>query len=73
MNMHDTGPVLDVAAMNVIVALALLFAVTFFTVWAISPRLRAWIEKPNCRFQKDAQRYDETLRSIIRMKGRKTR
>jgi hypothetical protein len=40
--------------------------------WAISPRLRAWIEKPNRRFQKDAQLYDETLRSIIGMKGRNT-
>jgi hypothetical protein len=68
MNMHDTGLMPELTAMNIIVALALLFAIMFFAVWAISPRLRAWIEKPNHRFQEDARLYDETLRS---MKGGK--
>ncbi len=48
--------------MNVIVALALLSALGFSVAWAVSPRLRAWIEHPNCRFQKDAQAYDESLK-----------
>jgi hypothetical protein len=47
---------------NAIVALALLFAVGFLVAWAVSPRLRAWIEKPNYQFQKNARTYDETLR-----------
>jgi hypothetical protein len=53
--------VVDVTAMNVIVGLALLFAVGFFAAWAVSPRLRAWIEKPNYRFQEDARAYDKDL------------
>jgi hypothetical protein len=52
---------LDATAMNVIVALALFFAVVFVLVWSVSPRLRAWIEAPNYRFQKNARRYDEDL------------
>jgi uncharacterized membrane protein YciS (DUF1049 family) len=47
--------------MNVIVALALLFAVVFVVAWSVSPRLRARIEVPNYRFQKNARRYDENL------------
>jgi len=54
-------PVADVTAMNLIVALALLFAAGFFAAWALSPRLRAWIEKPNYRFQRDARAYDRDL------------
>jgi len=52
---------LDATAMNVIVALALFFAVVFVLAWSVSPRLRAWIEAPNYRFQKNARRYDEDL------------
>jgi hypothetical protein len=48
--------------MNVIVALAILFAAAFTAAWAISPKLRAWIEQPSYRFQKNAQSYDENLR-----------
>lgn len=61
------GPVVDVTAMNVIVGLALLFAVVFFAAWAVSPRLRAWIEKPNYRFQKEAKIYDEGLSQRSRL------
>jgi hypothetical protein len=57
-----TPPVLDATAMNIIVALALLFAATFVVAWAVSPRLRAWIEKPNYRFRQNARTYDESLR-----------
>ena len=48
-------------AMNVIVALAVFLAVVFVVAWSVSPRLRARIEAPNYRFQKDARRYDEKL------------
>ncbi len=58
---HMAQPVVDVSAMNVIVALVLFFAVMFVVAWSVSPRLRAWIEKPNYRFQKNARRYDEGL------------
>jgi hypothetical protein len=55
--------VLNVTAMDMIVALALLFAAVFVGAWAVSPRLRAWIEKPNYRFQQNARIYDEDLMS----------
>jgi len=55
-------PATDLTAMNAIVALAILFAAAFTLAWAVSPRLRAWIEHPNYRFQKNAQSYDEKLR-----------
>lgn len=44
--------------MDMIVWLAVLFAVLFFAAWLISPRLRRWIERPKYRFQADLQRYD---------------
>lgn len=47
--------------MNVIVGLAILFAAAFTLAWALSPKLRAWIEQPNYRFQRNAQSYDENL------------
>jgi hypothetical protein len=59
--MNMPQPVVDMTAMNVIVALALLFAAGFFVAWAISPRLRAWIEQPNYRFRENARIYDEAL------------
>ncbi len=67
MNLHEPissgagGGTVDVTAMNVVVALALLFAVGFFAAWALSPRLRAWIERPSLRFQRNARGYDELL------------
>jgi len=54
---------LNLTAMDAIVALALLFAAVFVAAWAASPRLRAWIEKPNYRFQQNARIYDEGLMS----------
>ncbi len=48
--------------MNLIVAIAILFAAAFTLAWALSPKLRVWIEQPNYRFQKNAQSYDENLR-----------
>ena len=51
----------DATAMDVIVALALFFAVVFVVAWSVSARLRAWIEEPNYRFQRNARKYDENL------------
>lgn len=48
--------------MNLIVAMALFLAVVFVVAWCVSPRLRTWIEAPNYRFQKNARRYDESLK-----------
>jgi hypothetical protein len=57
-----TPPILDATAMNIIVGLALVFAAAFVVAWAVSPRLRAWIEKPNYRFRQNARTYDESLK-----------
>ena len=61
MNMHDgmAGPVTQLPAMDVIVGLAVLFAVVFFAAWLVSPRLRAWVERPKYRFQANVRSYDE--------------
>ena len=55
--------------MNVIVTLALFFAVVFVVAWSVSPRLRAWIEEPNYRFQRNARKYDESLTSTLAREG----
>jgi hypothetical protein len=62
MNMHDAmgGATAQFSAMDLIVGLAVLFAVLFFTAWLVSPRLRAWVERPKYRFQANVRRYDET-------------
>jgi flagellar biogenesis protein FliO len=62
MNMHDgmAGAVAQSSAMDLIVGLAALFAVVFFAAWLLSPRLRAWVERPKYRFQANVRSYDET-------------
>jgi hypothetical protein len=45
--------------MDAIVSLALGFAVVFVAAWAVSPRLRVWIERPKYRFLADVQSYDK--------------
>ena len=45
--------------LDTIVLLAVVFAVVFLAAWLISPRLRAWIERPKYRFLADVQSYDE--------------
>ncbi len=52
-----------ISAMDVVVFLALAFAILFAAAWSLSPRLRAWIERPKYRFQKDVRDYDERNRS----------
>ena len=46
---------------NLIVFSALAFALLFFIAWLLSPRLRAWIERPKYRFQANVQDYDQVL------------
>jgi len=55
MNMNAPG----ITAMDVIVFLAMAFAIVFTLAWAVSPRLRAWIEQPKYRFQRNVRDYDE--------------
>ena len=49
-------------AMDLIVFLALAFALVFALAWSISPALRAWIERPKYRFQKNLRSYEEAVR-----------
>ena len=53
-----TGTMFHLTAMDVIVGLAVLFAVVFLAAWLISPRLRAWVERPKYRFQADVRAAD---------------
>lgn len=50
---------MPVSLMDVIVLLAVVFAVVFFVGWLVSPRLREWIERPKHRFLADVQKYDK--------------
>ena len=61
MNMHGgmAGAAAQFSAMDIIVGLASLFAVLFFAAWLLSPRLRAWVERPKYRFQANVRSYDE--------------
>ena len=58
MNMTETA-MFHLTAMDVIVGLALLFSLAFLAAWLISPRLRAWVERPKYRFQADVRAYDQ--------------
>jgi hypothetical protein len=46
---------------NVIVLSSLVFGGLFFLAWLLRPDLRAWIEKPKYRFQKNVQDFDKKL------------
>jgi len=54
------------SAMDFVVGLAVLFAVVFLAAWIISPRLRAWVERPKYRFQANVRAYDQNHQSIVR-------
>ena len=54
-----TGTIFPLTAMDVIVGLALLFTVVLLAAWLLSPRLRAWVERPKYRFQADVRAYDQ--------------
>jgi len=45
---------------DLIVWASVAFTVVFIAVWATSPALRAWIERPKHRFLDAVQRYDAT-------------
>ena len=57
--MNMTGPAFPLTAMDVVVGLALLFTLAFLAAWLLSPRLRAWVERPKYRFQADVRAYDQ--------------
>jgi hypothetical protein len=65
MNMNGS-----LGAMDVIVLLALAFAIVLTVAWSVSPNLRAWIERPKYRFQKNLRSYDETVRMVFEDRNR---
>lgn len=44
--------------MDLIVFIAVGFAILFSVAWACSPKLRVWIERPKYRFLAEVQEYD---------------
>jgi hypothetical protein len=48
----------SITAMDLIVLIAVAFAVAFLIAWACSRNLRAWIERPKYRFLMDVERAD---------------
>jgi hypothetical protein len=60
-------------AMDLIVGLAVLFALVFLVAWLISPRLRAWVERPKYRFQQNIRLYDQAHQVSSTLKGRRAR
>jgi hypothetical protein len=52
----------SVTAMDLIVLIAVGFAILFLAAWAWSPNLREWIERPKYRFLADVERYDRNPR-----------
>ena len=53
MNLHESW------SMDAVVFVALAFAAGFVIAWSVSPALRAWIERPKYRFQKNLGNDDE--------------
>jgi hypothetical protein len=49
-------------AMDLIILIALVFALVFVAAWAFSPTLRAWIERPKYRFLADVEDYDQVAK-----------
>ncbi len=66
MNMH-------ISAMDLIVGLAVLFAVVFLAAWLVSSRLRAWVERPKYHFQANVRAYDQSRGGGSTLKGRSER
>jgi hypothetical protein len=63
----------ELSAMDLIVALAIVFAVVFLVAWVVSPRLRAWVERPKYRFQENVLAFDRSQKGSSTLKGRNTR
>lgn len=49
---------------GIIVSSAVVFGLVFLAVWLVSPTLRAWIERPKYRFQKNVQSYDRAQSAV---------
>jgi len=64
--MKMTEPMPGATGMDIVVGLAVLFALIFLAAWFASPRLRAWVERPKYRFQADVRTYDQ----VQKLKGR---
>jgi hypothetical protein len=47
--------------MDLIVLIAVIFALAFVAAWICSPTLRAWIERPKYRFLADTEGYDRVI------------
>lgn len=48
----------SLTAMDGIVLAVALFTVVFVAAWALSPKLREWIERPKYRFMRNVEGYD---------------
>ena len=56
----------SLSAMDAIVLVAVAIALLFFLAWALSPRLRVWIEQPKYRFQEAIERYDHRQKETLK-------
>jgi hypothetical protein len=57
---------------DIIVLSAIVFAAAFFAAWLVRPDLRAWIERPKYRFQRNVQSYDQVRFGESDSKGGKS-
>lgn len=75
MNMTEpmTGMTAYLTGMDLIVGLAILFTAAFLAAWIVSPRLRAWVERPKYRFQSNVRNYDQAQSEGGKIKGRRAR
>ncbi|MGE0361896.1 MAG: hypothetical protein AB7H93_05315 [Vicinamibacterales bacterium] len=48
---------------DLVVSASALLAAAFVLAWAVSPRLRSWIERPNHAFLDAVRRYDRDTRA----------
>ena len=48
--------------MDIVVFIALGFSAAFTLAWALSPRLREWIERPKYRFQEHLRNFEKEMR-----------
>jgi len=53
---------MGLTGMDLVVLIAVGFAVVFLAAWACSRNLREWIERPKYRFLADVEKYDRNAR-----------
>ncbi|HEX4277110.1 MAG TPA: hypothetical protein VHZ74_17260 [Bryobacteraceae bacterium] len=63
MNMSGSMQAMKWEAMDWVVLIALLFTLLFLFAWALSPKLRTWIEKPKYRFLANVENHDQAVRA----------